>query len=479
MIAGGLFGSVVGAALFRLLQSSGQIDVVIGLLYVLILGWIGGLMLKDCAGHARLCSARSAPSRRGRATTAGSPRCRCAGASTARASTSRRSRRFALGFVAGVLTVFLGIGGGFILVPAMIYLLGMPARVVIGTSLVMILAVSAGDDHGPCADHPRGRHRACRPAARRRRDRRAIWRAADDRGSSPTMLRLALAIIILLVALRMFLGLVLAARRDLLDRISVSAPPRLARCSRCWRRCWSPPTSRCWCPTSPRARCRSATASPAPSCCCSARSSIPAGGRPTRPADIAVVLRGPGPADPGAREAEDRRHLDERRFQPLPLGAVLLRGRLVAADRATSSMSAPPRSTSSACTICSCRPAAARLPEKERRFEAGLLDLRHRHGPLCRGPARRRDHRRRALPRGHHHPQPGAGRHLHRRDLPDRPREGASPPRTRDIQISKSGFERFVALAARRHSLRLRPRRASLLSLGLGWAAAAAFRRRF
>ena len=56
MIVGGLFGSVVGAALFRMLQSSGQIDVVIGLLYVLILGWIGGLMLKDALvalGYAR------------------------------------------------------------------------------------------------------------------------------------------------------------------------------------------------------------------------------------------------------------------------------------------------------------------------------------------------------------------------------------------------------------------------------------------
>src|SRR5947199_566894 len=47
MIAGGLLGSLVGAALFRMLQSSGQIDVVIGLLYVLILGAIGTLMLKD------------------------------------------------------------------------------------------------------------------------------------------------------------------------------------------------------------------------------------------------------------------------------------------------------------------------------------------------------------------------------------------------------------------------------------------------
>src|SRR3954451_16059923 len=47
MIVGGLFGSVVGAALFRVLQSSGQIDVVIGLLYVLILSSIRLLMLKD------------------------------------------------------------------------------------------------------------------------------------------------------------------------------------------------------------------------------------------------------------------------------------------------------------------------------------------------------------------------------------------------------------------------------------------------
>jgi len=49
----------------------------------------------------------------------------------------------ALGFVAGMLTVLLGVGGGFILVPAMIYILGMAPRVVVGTSLVMILAVSA------------------------------------------------------------------------------------------------------------------------------------------------------------------------------------------------------------------------------------------------------------------------------------------------------------------------------------------------
>jgi uncharacterized membrane protein YfcA len=51
---------------------------------------------------------------------------------------------FALGFGAGILTMLLGIGGGFILVPAMIYLLGMPARVVVGTSLAIILVIAAG-----------------------------------------------------------------------------------------------------------------------------------------------------------------------------------------------------------------------------------------------------------------------------------------------------------------------------------------------
>jgi len=141
MTAGGLLGSVVGAALFRLLQSSGQIDVVVGSLYVLILASIGGLMLKDALialGYVNAPKVKAGPRHnrwvaslpfRWRFYTSGlyiSP-----------------VAPFALGFLAGVLTVFLGIGGGFILVPAMIYLLGMPARVVIGTSLVMVLTVSA------------------------------------------------------------------------------------------------------------------------------------------------------------------------------------------------------------------------------------------------------------------------------------------------------------------------------------------------
>jgi uncharacterized membrane protein YfcA len=142
MIVGGLFGSLAGAALFRLLQASGQIDLVIGSLYVLLLGWIGALMLKDALVALGYISPTKSDER---------PR-----HNRWVASLPLRWRFYssglylsplaplALGFIAGVLTLLLGVGGGFILIPAMIYLLGMAARVVIGTSLVMILAVSAG-----------------------------------------------------------------------------------------------------------------------------------------------------------------------------------------------------------------------------------------------------------------------------------------------------------------------------------------------
>jgi uncharacterized protein len=143
MIVGGLFGSLSGAVLFRLLQATGQIDLVIGSLYVLILGWIGGLMFKDALvalGYMQPKPAAEANAPRHNRWIASLPlRWRFYSSGLYLSPLAP----LALGFVAGMLTVLLGIGGGFILVPAMIYLLGMAARVVIGTSLVMILAVSA------------------------------------------------------------------------------------------------------------------------------------------------------------------------------------------------------------------------------------------------------------------------------------------------------------------------------------------------
>jgi uncharacterized membrane protein YfcA len=204
MIVGGLFGSIVGAALFRVLQASGQIDVVIGLLYVLILGWIGAVMLRDS-----LCALGYL----GVKPTAEQPR-----HNRWIASLPLRWRFYssglyispvaplALGFLAGVMTVLLGIGGGFILVPAMIYLLAMPARVVIGTSLVMILTVSAATT-------------MVHALTTRAVDIvlaglllvggviGAQYGAMLTTRLKPDYLRLALAIIILLVGMRMFLGL--------------------------------------------------------------------------------------------------------------------------------------------------------------------------------------------------------------------------------------------------------------------------------
>ena len=204
MIAGGLTGSVIGAGLFRLLQASGQIDVAIGFLYVVILGGIGLLMLKDslvALGYLR-APAEDQPPRRSRWVHSLPMRWRFA-----------RSGLFisplaplVLGFVAGILAVFLGIGGGFILVPAMIYLLGMPTRVVIGTSLVMVLVVSAATTMVHALT-TRGVDIVLAALLLVGGVVGAQYGALLTLRVKPDMLRLALAVIILLVALRMALGL--------------------------------------------------------------------------------------------------------------------------------------------------------------------------------------------------------------------------------------------------------------------------------
>ena len=204
MIVGGFFGSVVGAALFRLLQSSGQIDVVIGLLYVLILTSIGTLMLKDSLKALGYLPTRAQEKRpRHNRWVASLPfRWRFHGSGLYISPVAP----VALGFVAGMLTVFLGIGGGFILVPAMIYLLSMPARIVIGTSLFMVLAVSAGTTMVH-AITTRAVDVVLAGLLLVGGVIGAQYGALLALRVKPDMLRLALGVIILLVALRMFLGL--------------------------------------------------------------------------------------------------------------------------------------------------------------------------------------------------------------------------------------------------------------------------------
>ncbi|HVF37205.1 MAG TPA: sulfite exporter TauE/SafE family protein [Sphingomicrobium sp.] len=204
MIAGGAVGSVAGAALFRLLQASGQIDLVIGFLYVILLGGIGGLMLKDALvalGWLTVEEPRERP-RHNKWVASLPMRWRFYASGLYLSPLAP----LALGFIAGMMTVLLGVGGGFILVPAMIYLLGMAARVVVGTSLVMILAVSAVTTmvHAlttQAVDIVLATLLLVGGVVG------AQYGAILATRLKPDLLRLALAAIILLVALRMLVGL--------------------------------------------------------------------------------------------------------------------------------------------------------------------------------------------------------------------------------------------------------------------------------
>jgi uncharacterized membrane protein YfcA len=143
LVAGGVLGSFAGAGLFRLLQASGQIDTVIAILYVVMLGSIGALM-----AHESVTTILA--TRGGRP-----PRPRKRRHHPLVAALPFRTRFYAsglyisplapllLGFLTGILTILLGVGGGFIMIPAMLYLLGMGTQVVVGTSLFQTLFVTA------------------------------------------------------------------------------------------------------------------------------------------------------------------------------------------------------------------------------------------------------------------------------------------------------------------------------------------------
>ena len=142
LMAGGVIGSSLGVALFSFLQSIGQIDLVIQLSYVVFLGIIGSLMLTESV--RTIIRSRKPGAVRGKLHQHnwlhGLPL----------KMRFRRSKLYisaipplALGAFVGILAAFMGVGGGFIMVPAMIYLLGMPTSVVVGTSLFQIIFVTA------------------------------------------------------------------------------------------------------------------------------------------------------------------------------------------------------------------------------------------------------------------------------------------------------------------------------------------------
>jgi uncharacterized membrane protein YfcA len=139
LVAGGILGTLVGTGLFNLLQSLGQIDTAINLLYVVMLGTIGSLMGRESLQavlNKQGASTRRAAKRRHHPLVSSLPmRWRFY-------RSGLYISPFApllLGVLIGILTTLMGVGGGFILVPAMLYLLGMSAGVVVGTSLFQIL----------------------------------------------------------------------------------------------------------------------------------------------------------------------------------------------------------------------------------------------------------------------------------------------------------------------------------------------------
>lgn len=143
LLVGGLAGATVGMWIFSVLRRIGQLDLIISLLYVLFLGTVGGLML--CEGlNAMRRAARDVP-----------PKARKPGHHhwVHRLPLKMRFKKSkiylsiipvaGLGFAIGILTSIMGVGGGFIMVPAMIYLLRIPTNVVVGTSLFQIIFVTA------------------------------------------------------------------------------------------------------------------------------------------------------------------------------------------------------------------------------------------------------------------------------------------------------------------------------------------------
>ncbi len=141
LLAGGVLGSGLGIWLFNILGDLGQLDLFVQLAYVLFLGSIGALMLVEGVRALRRSRRADAP-----------PRRLHRHLWVHRLPMKMKFRTSGLyisvippvviGFVVGVMAALMGVGGGFIMVPAMIYLLGMPTKVVVGTSLFQIIFVT-------------------------------------------------------------------------------------------------------------------------------------------------------------------------------------------------------------------------------------------------------------------------------------------------------------------------------------------------
>lgn len=206
MVVGGAIGALIGAIIFRILERLGQIDTVIGVLYVLMLGSIGVMMARESI-HALILARRGVR-----------PQARKRRHHPLVAALPFRWRFYAsglyispfapllLGIFSGILTMLMGIGGGFILVPAMLYILGMSTQLVIGTSLFQILFVTMITT----MVHATTTHAVDLVLAFLLLIGSVTGAQIGGRISMkarPEYLRVALALIVLVVAIRMALGL--------------------------------------------------------------------------------------------------------------------------------------------------------------------------------------------------------------------------------------------------------------------------------
>ncbi|MBZ8118241.1 sulfite exporter TauE/SafE family protein [Roseovarius sp. LXJ103] len=141
LLIGGLIGAAMGVVVFNYLKSQGQVDLLVKLCYVVFLGIIGGMMFIESLRAIRKSRAGNpVPTRKKHSWIHKLPfkmRFRTSGLYISVIPP------LIVGVLVGVLAAIMGVGGGFIMVPAMIYLLGMPTKVVVGTSLFQIIFVTA------------------------------------------------------------------------------------------------------------------------------------------------------------------------------------------------------------------------------------------------------------------------------------------------------------------------------------------------
>ncbi|HEX9752947.1 MAG TPA: sulfite exporter TauE/SafE family protein [Methyloceanibacter sp.] len=143
LIAGGMAGALIGVFLLKALREAGQAGLIVSLTYVALLGVVGVLMFAESIRAIRRARA-------GKSASARKPGQHNWIHGLPLKLRFPRSRLYisaipplVIGWVVGLLTAFLGVGGGFIMVPAMIYLLRMPTNIVIGTSIFQIIFVTA------------------------------------------------------------------------------------------------------------------------------------------------------------------------------------------------------------------------------------------------------------------------------------------------------------------------------------------------